>query len=46
MHVLYGGGIEEQQEEEEEVVVVDAHSGYKPLLMQNDMTQAPFLPLL
>lgn len=25
---------------------VDAHSEYKPLLIQNDMTQAPFLPLL
>lgn len=29
--------------EEEEV---DAHGEYKPLLIQNDMTQAPFLPLL
>lgn len=39
---MYGGGIEEEEEE----VVVDAHSKYKPLLIQNDMTQAPFLPLL
>lgn len=36
---MYGGCIEEEEE-------VDAHSEYKPLLIQNDMTQAPFLPLL